>query len=364
MDSSTYQRPSFHFGSDNSLKFKLYTIGILNKRKIQRYQRFLNSLDSSSPSILKLNKSKKDGQILSGDVRFGDSLDIEWFAIYLLIELSKFDKTLVIRAEDDYGDVLLIEAAEWLPSWMHHHDTTKRVYIHAGKVHVIPRSININQLQVMYSETYGSYFTYGQAAASYIRDINRPNLSNPNPKTKTKTKRRIHQSAAKRGKRRNNVSESAVVSDLIDDLISCVLVEDLDGTDTDETEIDESQMDISENLIYDKLPKTDTLADVQIQTCINEALHGLPDRSFWLKNRKNNNERIFGSQEDRPKLTTERIKLMKDEDLDISSISSSEGSMKVDKGQSLLKPIESGDSQETLENYTFRKSKKRSIKRN
>lgn len=54
---------------------------------------------------------------LYGAVHYGDNIEDEWFVTFLLQKISqKFDE-LVIRVIDSDGEFLLIEAANFLPSW-------------------------------------------------------------------------------------------------------------------------------------------------------------------------------------------------------------------------------------------------------
>jgi hypothetical protein len=75
---------------------------------------------------------------LYGTTRFGDCINDEWFIIYLLFQISLHIPESVITLSDNDGDVLLIEAALELPSWLDPSNSENRVYIHKGLVHLIP----------------------------------------------------------------------------------------------------------------------------------------------------------------------------------------------------------------------------------
>lgn len=58
---------------------------------------------------------------------FGDNLEDEWFIVYLVLELSKQYEDIIIQIKDNDGDFLLIEAADYLPSWANPDCTDNRV---------------------------------------------------------------------------------------------------------------------------------------------------------------------------------------------------------------------------------------------
>ncbi|KAI9028156.1 SGT1 protein-domain-containing protein [Phycomyces nitens] len=75
---------------------------------------------------------------LHGVTRFGDCINDEWFIVFLLRQISLQLPEAVITIADNDGDVLLIEAAMELPSWLDPTNSQNRVYVHKGKVHIIP----------------------------------------------------------------------------------------------------------------------------------------------------------------------------------------------------------------------------------
>lgn len=70
----------------------------------------------------------------------GECIEDEWFATHLLIGASShFAKhRLCISIEDEDGQFLLIEAAEYLPEWVTPEAVTNRVWIYDGHLHLIP----------------------------------------------------------------------------------------------------------------------------------------------------------------------------------------------------------------------------------
>ena len=84
---------------------------------------------------------------LYGRVKFGDNVEDEWYVISLLFKLTKLKPDIIIRVTDQDGEILLIEAAEYLPEWAEDPDTTEnRVFIYQNQLHLIPVAQNPSQL--------------------------------------------------------------------------------------------------------------------------------------------------------------------------------------------------------------------------
>ncbi|KAK0610495.1 SGT1 protein-domain-containing protein [Bombardia bombarda] len=75
---------------------------------------------------------------LHGTTDYGDNVEDEWLIVYLLRELSKTFPNLWIRVFDSDGEFLLIEAAKVLPKWLSPEMDSNRVWIHDGKLRIIP----------------------------------------------------------------------------------------------------------------------------------------------------------------------------------------------------------------------------------
>ncbi|XP_063535163.1 protein ecdysoneless homolog [Cydia strobilella] len=73
---------------------------------------------------------------------FGDNIEDEWFIVYLVLELSKKFKNVIVQVRDDDGEFLLIEAADYLPSWANPDSTDNRVFIYQGHIHIIPPNLH------------------------------------------------------------------------------------------------------------------------------------------------------------------------------------------------------------------------------
>lgn len=79
-----------------------------------------------------------DPAYLQGLTDFGDAVDDEWLIVYLLNEISKAHPDVWIRVADTDGEFLLIEAASVLPDWLNPDIDEYRVWLHDGKLFIIP----------------------------------------------------------------------------------------------------------------------------------------------------------------------------------------------------------------------------------
>ncbi|KAL2920067.1 hypothetical protein HK105_200133 [Polyrhizophydium stewartii] len=90
---------------------------------------------------------------LAGAVRYGDAVDDEWFVVHLLAAVSSRLDDLVVSVTDNDGDFLLIEAADDLPRWLDPSTSTNRVFLHRGRVHIIPMPRTANERAVLPEST-------------------------------------------------------------------------------------------------------------------------------------------------------------------------------------------------------------------
>ncbi|XP_021254105.1 protein ecdysoneless homolog [Numida meleagris] len=77
---------------------------------------------------------------IGGTTLFGDNVEDEWFIVYLLREITRAFPELVARVDDNDGEFLLIEAADFLPKWMGPENSENRVFFYKGELHIIPLS--------------------------------------------------------------------------------------------------------------------------------------------------------------------------------------------------------------------------------
>ncbi|OBS76089.1 hypothetical protein A6R68_17452 [Neotoma lepida] len=62
-----------------------------------------------------------------GMTKFGDNIEDEWFIVYVIKQITKAFPELVARIEDNDGEFLLIEAADFLPKWLDPDNSANRV---------------------------------------------------------------------------------------------------------------------------------------------------------------------------------------------------------------------------------------------
>ncbi|XP_006170130.1 protein ecdysoneless homolog isoform X2 [Tupaia chinensis] len=73
-----------------------------------------------------------------GITKFGDNIEDEWFIVYIIKQITKEFPELVARIEDNDGEFLLIEAADFLPKWLDPDNSTNRVFFYHGELCIIP----------------------------------------------------------------------------------------------------------------------------------------------------------------------------------------------------------------------------------
>lgn len=73
-----------------------------------------------------------------GMTKFGDNIEDEWFIVYIVKQITKEFPELVARIEDNDGEFLLIEAADFLPKWLDPDNSANRVFFHHGELCIIP----------------------------------------------------------------------------------------------------------------------------------------------------------------------------------------------------------------------------------
>ena len=80
-----------------------------------------------------------DGALsLQASVNVGDSVDDEWFIVYIMLEISKCLPKIAISVYDSDGQFLLMEAADHIDDWLGPENADNRVWIHEGQCHIIP----------------------------------------------------------------------------------------------------------------------------------------------------------------------------------------------------------------------------------
>ncbi|CAH8374995.1 unnamed protein product [Eruca vesicaria subsp. sativa] len=77
---------------------------------------------------------------LHGKLKYGDNLEDEWFAVFLLLRISASFPSTSLRVWDTDGEFLLIESAFLLPRWLNPETSRDRVFLRAGDLHIVPRN--------------------------------------------------------------------------------------------------------------------------------------------------------------------------------------------------------------------------------
>ena len=83
-----------------------------------------------------------------GSTNFGDNIEDEWFIVYLLFSITKQFPQLIATVNDNDGEFLLIEAAEYLPKWLEPDTSQNRVFIYQGSLHIVPLPSNPSEITV------------------------------------------------------------------------------------------------------------------------------------------------------------------------------------------------------------------------
>ncbi|XP_045437686.1 protein ecdysoneless homolog isoform X3 [Pipistrellus kuhlii] len=73
-----------------------------------------------------------------GVTKFGDNIEDEWLIVYIVKQITKEFPELVARIEDNDGEFLLIEAADYLPKWLDPENSANRVFFYHGELCIIP----------------------------------------------------------------------------------------------------------------------------------------------------------------------------------------------------------------------------------
>ncbi|XP_077038857.1 protein ecdysoneless homolog [Agelaius phoeniceus] len=81
----------------------------------------------AEPPLLSLRRAGEIPAHLGGTTVFGDNVEDEWFIVYLLREIAREFPGLAASIDDNDGEFLLIEAADFLPKWLNPENSENRV---------------------------------------------------------------------------------------------------------------------------------------------------------------------------------------------------------------------------------------------
>ncbi|KAK6630931.1 hypothetical protein RUM44_003103 [Polyplax serrata] len=90
------------------------------------------------------SSEEKEAFSFYGSLNYAENIEDEWFLVYILMELTKQVKDLVVSIKDSDGEFLLIEAAEYLPPWVSPENCEDRVFIYKGHLQILPQSFMQN----------------------------------------------------------------------------------------------------------------------------------------------------------------------------------------------------------------------------
>lgn len=161
-------------GVKNTVSYELYLSKVPSKEIVEAYREHILSMWRDIPDDFELEVDE-DQRVCYGSYEVNQRIEREWLIIYMLYDLSRIDTDLVITLQDSDGQILLITAAEEIPKWLESSKSNDRVFIHRGKVHIIPEQIKLRDLQRHYNCS-----SVTQAAACFIREMNskRPHTTN------------------------------------------------------------------------------------------------------------------------------------------------------------------------------------------
>lgn len=159
---------------NNTLKFEMYLSEQPNIELIERFKKQIEYFIQNESIInqLSFNICDKHGNLCLGEFKFDHRMELEWLIVFGLIELTKLYNDLVIKLSDNNGDIILIEAAEHLPSWLESSHSKNRTFVYRGNIHIIPHQIDLKELHQKHQD---SSMTISHVAASVIRDLNNDN---------------------------------------------------------------------------------------------------------------------------------------------------------------------------------------------
>ena len=79
----------------------------------------------------------------TGTFNVGESIDDEWFIVSLLQKMSKSFRDFFISVHDIDGEFLLIEVADLIPRHLQPENTSNRVWLHGGELHIIEDKLTV-----------------------------------------------------------------------------------------------------------------------------------------------------------------------------------------------------------------------------
>ncbi|XP_030012488.1 protein ecdysoneless homolog isoform X2 [Sphaeramia orbicularis] len=90
------------------------------------------------PFNLKYHPEKDVPAHIGGSTQFLDNVEDEWFIVFLLQRITEAFPELAASIEDNDGEFILIEAADYLPKWINPDTSENRVFLYRGQLHILP----------------------------------------------------------------------------------------------------------------------------------------------------------------------------------------------------------------------------------
>ena len=177
----------------------------IKKKSLQASTSTADDAPTSTPS-----SSSSLPPCLWGELDFGDAIDDEWAAAWMLLKATSESFRVVgesasfrlaARCWDDDGDFLLIEAAEALPRWLSPSSSENRCWLFGGRVHIVLRKWKEGrgqqQQQPTLAEALEALARGGRSPSSPSPSFSSPSPASPSP-TFSDAGPKIHAALSKR----------------------------------------------------------------------------------------------------------------------------------------------------------------------
>ncbi|CAI2735272.1 unnamed protein product [Schistosoma spindalis] len=120
------------------------------------------------PFKLWIQSISVDSFFLFGCVDCGESVEDEWFIVWMLAEISKSDPEVIIQVTDEDGEFLLIECANQLPSWINPENSENRVWFYQGELCILCKK---RKLKITLNNALEAFRNFDKTAFLISNDI-------------------------------------------------------------------------------------------------------------------------------------------------------------------------------------------------
>ncbi|XP_058507742.1 protein ecdysoneless homolog [Solea solea] len=151
--------------SEDTVQYKLFSIqtdGLSSQKTEEHLSHLVEEIFANVAPLLvqyiwqhqsfNLKYHPEQGDVpahIGGSTQFGDNVDDEWFIVYLLQKITQSFPELAARVEDNDGEFLLIEAADYLPKWLNPDTSELRVFLYKGELHILPCPSKANPVGIL-----------------------------------------------------------------------------------------------------------------------------------------------------------------------------------------------------------------------